>query len=176
MPWLRSAGNADRPREPDKRESILTSNGVYRDESSLARHDHAVRIIEPSMQLSAGARLAHYEILSLLGRGGMGEVYRATDLKLGREVALKVLPPETSNERIWLDRFEREAKSLAALDHPGIVTVFSVEESEGVRFLTMQLVAGRNLCQVGSTSGLPPDRVIELAIPLADALAAAHDK
>jgi eukaryotic-like serine/threonine-protein kinase len=128
------------------------------------------------MQLNSGTRLAHYEIVSLLGRGGMGEVYRATDMKLGREVALKLLPPEMANERIWLDRFEREAKSLAALDHPGIVTVFSVEESVGVHFLTMQLVAGRNLCQVGSTSGLPPIRVIELAIPLADALAAAHDK
>jgi dienelactone hydrolase len=128
------------------------------------------------MQLSAGARLAHYEIVSLLGRGGMGEVYRATDLKLGREVALKVLPPEVSNERIWLDRFEREAKSLAALDHPGIVTVFSVEESDGIQFLTMQLVVGRNLCEVGSTAGLPSDRVLELAIPLADALSAAHAK
>jgi cephalosporin-C deacetylase-like acetyl esterase len=128
------------------------------------------------MQLTPGVRLGHYEIVSLLGRGGMGEVYRAADTRLGREVALKILPPQVAYESVWRERFEREAKSLAALDHPGIVTVFSVEESGGIHFLTMQLVPGQTLAELIPETGLPQDRVIDLAIPLADALAAAHEK
>ncbi|HEX7708812.1 MAG TPA: serine/threonine-protein kinase [Thermoanaerobaculia bacterium] len=128
------------------------------------------------MQLEPTSRLAHYEIVSLLGRGGMGEVYRALDTRLGREVALKVLPSERGEATIRLARFEREAKTLAALDHPGIVTVFSVEEAQGVPFLTMQLIEGTTLSHLIPNEGLSASRVIELAIPLADALAAAHEK
>ena len=95
-----------------------------------------------------GKTVLHYKILEKLGQGGMGEVYRATDQKLGREVALKVLPSEMASSPERLDRFRREAKALAALDHPGIVGVFSVEEADGVHFLTMQLVEGRSLDQV----------------------------
>jgi dienelactone hydrolase len=128
------------------------------------------------VELKPGTRLAHYQIVSLLGRGGMGEVYRAADTRLGREVALKVLPPEVANDPVRLERFEREAKSLAALDHPGIVTVFSVEQANGTHFLTMQLVPGQTLSQVIPESGLGSDRILDLAIPLTDALAAAHAK
>jgi cephalosporin-C deacetylase-like acetyl esterase len=106
----------------------------------------------------------------------MGDVYRATDTRLGREVALKVLPPDVANDPVRLARFEREARSLAALDHPGIVTVFSVEEADGVHFLTMQLVRGQTLAEMIPPQGLPDERVVELAIPLASALAAAHEK
>lgn len=106
----------------------------------------------------------------------MGEVYRASDSRLGREVALKVLPPDVADDLARLDRFEREARSLAALDHPGIVTVFSVEEAKGVHFLTMQLVPGRTLGQLIPDEGFPQDRLVELAIPLSGALAAAHEK
>jgi len=94
------------------------------------------------MALSSGTRFGPYEILSPLGAGGMGEVYRATDTRLGRDVALKVLPAEMAHDAERLARFRREAKTLAQLDHPNIVTIYSVEESDGVHFLTTQLVEG----------------------------------
>ena len=123
-----------------------------------------------------GETLAHYTITAKLGEGGMGEVYRATDTKLGRDVALKVLPAEMASNPERLERFRREAKALAALDHPGIVTVFSVEESGGVHFLTMQLVEGQPLEQLIPEGGMPADEIHEIATALGDALAAAHEK
>jgi TolB-like protein/Tfp pilus assembly protein PilF len=126
--------------------------------------------------LSAGAHLGQFEIRELLGAGGMGEVYRATDTKLGRDVALKVLPSEMAGDPERLERFQREAKALAALDHPGIVTVFSVEQADGVHFLTMQLVDGQPLDQLIPEGGMPVERILETATALAEALAAAHDK
>src|SRR5918995_2215155 len=97
------------------------------------------------MTLSAGTRLGPYEILSHLGAGGMGEVYRGRDRRLDRDVAIKVLPAELAASPERLERFRREAKALAALDHPGIVGVYSVEDAGGVHFLTMQLIEGRSL-------------------------------
>ena len=97
------------------------------------------------MPLSSGSRLGTYEILGPLGAGGMGEVYRARDPKLGRDVAIKVLPEGVARDPERLARFEREARSLAALNHPGIVTIFAVEEAEGARFLAMELVEGDDL-------------------------------
>ena len=90
-----------------------------------------------------GQTLGHYKILDKLGAGGMGEVYRAEDTTLDREVALKVLPTELAESQERLDRFQREAKTLATLDHPNIVTVFTVEHDQDVHFLTMQLVEGK---------------------------------
>jgi serine/threonine protein kinase len=126
--------------------------------------------------LSVGTRLGPYEILEPLGAGGMGEVYRALDPKLNREVALKVLPPELASEPERLERFGREARTLAALSHPHIVTVFSVEEAEGLHFLTMQLVEGKTLAKVIPRTGLPLSRFFRIAIPLAEAVNAAHEK
>ncbi|MCG6928127.1 MAG: protein kinase [Acidobacteria bacterium] len=123
-----------------------------------------------------GQTLAHYRITAVLGAGGMGEVYRANDTKLGRDVALKVLPAEMAASPERLERFQREAKALAALDHPGIVTVHSVEEANGVHFLTMQLVEGQPLDRVVPEGGLPGGQILEVATALADALAAAHEK
>jgi serine/threonine protein kinase/tetratricopeptide (TPR) repeat protein len=123
-----------------------------------------------------GRTLAHYRITAAIGAGGMGEVYRATDTKLGRDVALKVLPGEMAANPERLERFRREARALAALDHPGIVTVHSVEEAEGVHFLTMQLVEGQPLDNLIPEGGLHAARILEIATGLADALAAAHDK
>ena len=128
------------------------------------------------MGLTSGSRLGAYEIQSSLGAGGMGEVYRATDTKLGRDVALKVLPGEMAQDAERLGRFRREAKVLAQLDHPYIVTIYSVEESDGVHFLTMQLVEGVPLDRLICPSGLPVERIIEIAEALADALAAATKK
>ncbi len=123
-----------------------------------------------------GRTLAHYRITAAIGAGGMGEVYRATDTKLGRDVALKVLPAEMASSPERLERFRREAKALAALDHPGIVTIFSVEEADAVHFLTMQLVEGQSLDHLIAAGGLPREKFLEIAAALADALAAAHDK
>ena len=106
----------------------------------------------------------------------MGEVYRAADTKLGRNVALKVLPGELAQDAERLGRFRREAKTLAQLDHPNIVTIYSVEESSGVHFLTMQLVEGLTLDRLIGQSGLPVEQIVEIAEALADALAAAHEK
>src|SRR5271169_16095 len=128
------------------------------------------------MALTSGTKLGPYEIQSPLGAGGMGEVYRATDAKLGRDVALKVLPAEMAQDPERLARFRREAKALAQLDHPNIVTIYSVEESDGVHFLTMQLVEGQPLDRLICASGLPLEQIVEIASALGDALAAAHEK
>jgi serine/threonine protein kinase len=128
------------------------------------------------MAFATGTKLGLYEIQSALGAGGMGEVYRASDTKLGRDVALKVLPAEMARDSERLLRFRREAKTLAQLDHPNIVTIYSVEECEGVHFLTMQLVEGLPLDEVISQNGLPVDQIVEIAQALAEALAAAHEK
>ena len=127
------------------------------------------------MQL-VGQTLSHFRILAKLGEGGMGEVYRAEDLQLKRAVALKVLPPELAGSQERLTRFQREAEAIAALDHPNIVTIFSVEEDEGVHFLTMQLVEGRTLSECIPRHGMALDDFFEVAIPLADAIGAAHEK
>ena len=126
------------------------------------------------MLLAAGSKLGPYEILAPLGIGGMGEVYRAMDPRLGREIAIKVLPAETSADAEHLARLEREARTVAGLNHPGIVTLFSVEDVGGLRFLTMELVEGRSLDRTVAPGGLPAHRVVEIGIALADALAAAH--
>jgi TolB-like protein/tetratricopeptide (TPR) repeat protein len=123
-----------------------------------------------------GRTLSHYRINAAIGKGGMGYVYRATDSKLGREVALKVLPPEVSRDPERLARFQREARAVAALNHPHIVTIHSVDEADGVHFLTMELVEGQSLDRLIPPSGLPVERIVKIANALAEALAAAHEK
>jgi serine/threonine protein kinase/tetratricopeptide (TPR) repeat protein len=128
------------------------------------------------MPLSSGTRLGTYQISGPLGAGGMGEVYRARDTRLGREVAVKVLPEGVASSPDRLARFEREARAVAGLNHPNIVTLFSVEDEDGVRFLTMELVEGKSLDQLVVPGGLTLPRVLELSIPLANALVAAHER
>jgi len=123
-----------------------------------------------------GRTLSHYRINAAIGKGGMGDVYRATDSKLGREVALKVLPPDVACDPERLARFQREARAVAALNNPHIVTIHSVEEADGVHFLTMELVEGQALHRLIPASGLPVERIIKIATALAEALAAAHEK
>jgi len=103
-------------------------------------------------------------------------VYRATDTKLGRDVALKVLPPEVARDPERLARFQREARAVAALNHPNVVTVYSVEECDGVHFLTMELIEGTSLDRLIPRGGVPVERIVEIASALAEALAAAHEK
>ena len=128
------------------------------------------------MSLTAGVRLGPYEIVAALGAGGMGEVYRARDTKLNRDIALKILPDAFARDTDRLARFEREARVVAALNHPHVVTIFSIEEHDGVRFMTMELVEGPTLAQVIAGGALAPARFFDIAIALADALSAAHRK
>ena len=122
-----------------------------------------------------GRTLGPYRILESLGSGGMGHVYLALDTRLDRRVALKVLPPETAAHPEKIKRFEREAKTVASLSHPGIVTLYSpLEEQDGLRFLTMELVEGETLSKSIPARGFPIERFLSLAIAVADAVAAAH--
>jgi Tol biopolymer transport system component/serine/threonine protein kinase len=164
---------------PDKalrREVVSLLAHAAQAEGLLEEPALATEAEKEKLALSTGSRLGPYEVKGLVGAGGMGEIYRATDLRLGRDVALKVLPAEMATSPERLARFRREAKALAALDHPGIVTVFSVEETDGVHVLTMQLVEGEPLQRLIHAGGLPARRILEIAKALADALAAAHDK
>jgi TolB-like protein/Tfp pilus assembly protein PilF len=123
-----------------------------------------------------GETLARYKIVGKLGEGGMGEVYLAEDTELDRKVALKMLPAEMADDPERLERFRREAKAVAALNHPNIVTIYSIEESEGTRFLTMELVEGQSLDRMLPPTGMPLAEVFDIAIPLAEALATAHER
>jgi len=128
------------------------------------------------VSLTSGTRIGTYVVTGPLGSGGMGEVYRARDTRLGREVAIKVLPAGVASNPDRLARFEREARTIAGLNHPNIVTLFSVEDEGHIRFLTMELVEGQSLDRVVTPGGLPLARVLELSIPLANALVAAHER
>ena len=154
------------------------------------------------MALSSGGRLGAYEILGSLGSGGMGEVYRARDTRLQREVAVKTLPAGFAQDPDRLSRFQREAQLLASLNHPNIASIYGLEESEGIRFLVMELVEGETLAErlasgrqrtvggglrsvvsgqlsaspKGAASPIPIDEALTLAKQIADGLEAAHEK
>jgi Tol biopolymer transport system component len=123
-----------------------------------------------------GKTFGHYQIKAKIGKGGMGEVYRAHDTRLGRDVAIKFLPEATAADPERVARFEREARAVAALQHPNIVTIHSVETIEGHACITMELVDGPTLDALIPPNGMPLDKFFEVAIPLADALRAAHAK
>jgi serine/threonine protein kinase len=128
------------------------------------------------MALSAGTRLGLYEILSPLGVGGMGEVYRARDTRLGREVAIKVLPEPFARDQERLARFQREARLLASLNHPNIGAIFGLEESDGIRFLVLELVPGQTLAERIKAAPLEIEESLKLCRQIAEALEAAHEK
>src|SRR5215204_7725309 len=136
------------------------------------------------MPLAPDTRLGRYEIRSKLGAGGMGEVYRAHDPKLGRDVAIKILSRAFTTHPDRLARFEREARMLASLNHPNICGIYGLEESDSIRFLILELVEGKTLAETLSDcssspvsgGGLPLDDVLGIARQIADALEAAHEK
>ena len=136
--------------------------------------------MENPSRTAIGKTLGHYRILHQLGAGGMGEVYAAEDTRLKRQVALKLLPPEVTGDVASRDRFQREAEAIAALDHPNIVAIHSIEAaprddgSGEFQFLTMQLVQGKTLDQLIPPTGLELEAFLDLAIPLTDAVGAAH--
>ena len=125
-------------------------------------------------RLPTGTHFGNYEILGLLGVGGMGEVYRARDTKLQRDVAVKILPTQHEHDAGARARFEQEARAVAALNHPHIVTIYNVEQRDGVDFIVMELVIGRPLSQLIPGAGLPIDRVMDYGRQIAQALNAAH--
>ncbi|HYV39369.1 MAG TPA: sigma-70 family RNA polymerase sigma factor [Gemmataceae bacterium] len=126
------------------------------------------------MRLQAGMKLAHYQILAPVGAGGMGEVYRARDARLDRDVAIKVLPEHQANTAEALARFEREAKALAAFSHPNLVAIFDVGTDQGVSFVVMEYLAGETLHQRLRQGALSLERMLEIGTAVADGLAAAH--
>ena len=128
------------------------------------------------MALTSGTRLGVYEVIAHIGEGGMGQVYRARDTKLNRDVALKVLPDAFASDAERLARFTREAQTLASLNHPNIAHIHGLEESGGVRALVMELVEGDDLSQRIARGAIPLDEALPIAKQIAEALEAAHEQ
>jgi eukaryotic-like serine/threonine-protein kinase len=127
------------------------------------------------MTLSSGGRVGPYQILAPLGAGGMGEVYRARDSKLGREVAIKVLPETFARDAERMARFQREAKVLASLDQPNIATIHGLEDSDGTRALVMELVEGPRLADRVKLGPIPIEEALRIAKQICEALEYAHE-
>src|SRR6202051_183080 len=128
------------------------------------------------MPLSAGTKLGPYEILSAIGAGGMGEVYKARDTRLDRIVAIKVLPTHLADRSELRERFEREARTIASLNHPGICTLHDIGQQDGADYLVMEYLEGETLAQRLLKGRLPLEEVLQYAIEIADALDKAHRK
>ena len=127
------------------------------------------------MALLPGTHLGPYEIVTLLGAGGMGEVYRARDARLGRVVAIKILPAEFAADSDRLLRFEREARSASALNHPNIVTIYDLGQDGSTHYIAMELIEGKTLRELLAAGSLPIRRSIEIAAQVAEGLAKAHE-
>ena len=128
------------------------------------------------MSVIIGTQLGSLEVLALLGRGGMGAVYRARDAKLKREVAIKILPDEFSRDPDRVSRFQREAEVLASLNHPNIAAIYNLEEANGLRFLVLELVEGETLAERVKRGPIPIDEALSIAKNICEALEAAHEK
>jgi serine/threonine protein kinase len=126
--------------------------------------------------LASGTRLGPYEILAPIGAGGMGEVYGARDTRLDRDVAIKVLPEHLAHSPMALSRFERESKSLAALSHPNILSLYDVGAEQGISFVVTELLEGETLRQRLDEGAIPWSKAVGIAVAVADGLAAAHTK
>src|SRR5471032_2799584 len=128
------------------------------------------------MSLAAGTRLGPYEIIAAIGAGGMGEVYRARDIKLNRDVALKILPDAFANDADRMARFKREAQLLASLNHPNIAAIYGLEDADGVRALIMELVEGPTLAERIARGPIPPEEALPIARQIAEAIETAHER
>src|SRR5262245_33047244 len=128
------------------------------------------------MAITIGQQLGSYEITALLGKGGMGEVYRALDTKLKREVAIKILPDEFARDPERVSRFQREAEVLAALNHSNIASIYDLQECDGSRFLVLELVEGNTLADRLERGSIPIDEALQIAKHICEALEAAHEK
>src|SRR5467141_2762390 len=129
-----------------------------------------------NLSLTPGTRLGVYQVTAPIGEGGMGQVFRATDTKLKRHVAIKILPPSLAADHDRLARFQREAEVLASLNHPHIAAIYGLEESDGVTALVMELVEGEDLSQRIARGAIPIDEALPIAKQIAEALEAAHEQ
>ena len=154
----------------------LPSSRIARKEARVGGPDVSERGLELTMALAAGKRLGAYKITGELGIGGMGEVYRATDTKLGRDVAIKTLPSALAKDPERLARFKREARLLAALNHAHIAAIYGLDEHEGTQYLAMELVEGETLEQKLKAGPLPVEDALYLALQIAEALEVAHER
>ena len=145
------------------------------DPSIMRLSSHTPHPKEP-MALTVGDRLGHYDVSALIGEGGMGQVYQATDTKLNRQVALKILPEAFASDPDRLARFQREAQVLASLNHPGIAAIYGLEESDGTRALVLELVEGPTLADRIAQGPIPVDEALPIAKQIAEALEAAHEQ
>src|SRR5262245_60999000 len=172
------------------REACANDPDLYRDVESLLANSPAdeperawaaaaaIQLITQPAGLEPGQRVGPYEIISLIAAGGMGEVYRARDARLKRDVALKILPESVAADRERIERFEREAEILASLNHPHIANIYGVEEDRGTRAIVMELVDGETLEEriAAHPSGLPAADALSIARQITEALQAAHEK
>src|SRR5207342_1335660 len=128
------------------------------------------------MSVNIGTQFGSHELIGLLGKGGMGEVYRARDTKLKREVAIKILPDEFSRDPDRVSRFQREAEVLASLNHPNIAAIYDLQEANGSRFLVLELVEGETLAERIKRGPIPVEEALGIAKQICEALEAAHEK
>src|SRR5438034_4050894 len=128
------------------------------------------------MPVTIGTQLGSHEIIGLLGKGGMGEVYRARDKKLKREVAIKILPDEFSRDPDRVSRFQREAEVLASLNHPNIAAIYDLQQANGTRYLVLELVEGQTLAECIQRGAIPMAEALHIAKSICEALEAAHEK
>ena len=191
--WERAVELYERTRAlpPGERTAILRAacdgnDGLYHEVESLLQQDEREGPLDvplwasgpatPGERLSGGDALGPYRVESLIGRGGMGEVYRARDTSLGRDVALKVLPASYASDPVRLSRLEREASLLASISHPNIAAVYALETSTEIRALVMEFVEGQTLAECLASGRMRIEDAFEIARQMADALQAAHDK
>src|SRR5262244_3151100 len=135
-----------------------------------------LRFSDIPMSVEVGTRLGSLEITALLGKGGMGEVYRARDMKLKRDVAIKILPDEFSRDPDRLGRFQREAEVLASLNHPNIAAIHDLEETSGTRYLVLELVEGETLADRITRGPIPVEEALNIATQISEALESAHER
>src|SRR5262249_6598902 len=163
-----------------RRQAVHRSRPAEGSEFAAARGRHSefrkASARNRPVTLPAGSRLGAYEILTPLGVGGMGEVYRARDTKLDREVAIKVLPEKLAQDAAALERFEREAKAVAALSHPNILGIYDLGKADGATYAVMELLTGETLRQRLEEGALPQRKALAYGLQIAHGLAAAHEK